>query len=240
MDKKETYRHSELREDKINNRVEFPPTVMLNPVPAVMVSCAGTNPDRAEERPNIITIAWAGTVCSDPPMLSVSIRKHRHSHKIISSTGEFVVNLVDESLAKACDYCGVRSGADEDKFTECGLATLPAKGMQFAPAIEQSPLYMSCIVKQTIELGSHDMFIAEIISVSVKRELINENGKICLDRSGLICYVHGDYYGLGKMLGFFGYSIASPDKRKSRMKKAAEDIISARRLRRGKRKTRGS
>jgi flavin reductase (DIM6/NTAB) family NADH-FMN oxidoreductase RutF len=239
MKEKLSINQSDAREGTSHDRVEFPPSVMLYPVPAVMVSCAGTNPERDEERPNIITIAWAGTICSEPPMLSISVRKQRHSHKLISETGEFVVNLVDESLTRVCDYCGVRSGTEEDKFAAGNLTAIPAKGLRFAPAISQAPVYMSCNVRQKIDLGSHDMFIAEIMAISVKRELMNENGKICLDRAGLICYVHGDYYGIGKMLGFFGYSIASPEKKKSRMKKAENDRISDRTIPRGKRKISG-
>lgn len=210
-------------ESQNDDRVEFPPSVMLYPVPAVMVSCAGKNSGLPEERPNIITIAWAGTVCSEPPMLSVSIRKERHSHRLISETGEFVVNLVNTTLSDACDFCGVRSGATEDKFSACKLMAISAPGLKYAPAIDRAPLFMSCVVRQVVELGTHDMFIAEIVSVSVKRELINGNGKICLDRCGLINYIHGDYFATGKMLGFFGYSVASPEKRRSRMKKAEND-----------------
>jgi flavin reductase (DIM6/NTAB) family NADH-FMN oxidoreductase RutF len=223
-----------------NDRVVFPPTVMLYPLPVVMVSCAGINPEIDSERPNIVTIAWAGTVCSDPPMLSVSIRKSRHSHKLISATGEFVVNLVGEELAQACDYCGVRSGADEDKFSACKLTATPANGLRYAPAIAESPLCISCVLRQTIELGSHDMFIAEIVSVSVDRRLLDPKGKVCLEKAGLISYVHGDYYSLGGMLGFFGYSVAAPDKLKSRMKKSQTSAIGDQTKKKGKRKTRGS
>jgi flavin reductase (DIM6/NTAB) family NADH-FMN oxidoreductase RutF len=223
-----------------SDRAVFPPTVMLYPLPVVMVSSAGIDPEKDSERPNIVTIAWAGTVCSDPPMLSVSIRKSRHSHKLITATGEFVVNLVGEDLAHACDYCGVRSGADEDKFSACGLTAITANGLQYAPAIAESPLYLSCVLRQTIVLGSHDMFIAEIVSVSVDRRLLDSNGKVCLEKAGLISYVHGDYYSLGGMLGFFGYSVASPEKLKIRMKKSQESTGDVHDKNKGKRKTRGS
>ena len=132
--------------------------------------------------------------------MSVSIRKERHSHRLISETGEFVVNLVNTTLSDACDFCGVRSGATEDKFSACKLMAISAPGLKYAPAIDRAPLFMSCVVRQVVELGTHDMFIAEIVSVSVKRELINGNGKICLDRCGLINYIHGDYFATGKML----------------------------------------
>lgn len=223
-----------------SDRVVFPPTVMLYPLPVVMVSCAGMHPERDSERPNIVTIAWAGTVCSDPPMLSVSIRKSRHSHKLISATGEFVVNLVGEDLAQACDYCGVRSGADEDKFSTCRLTATAANELRYAPAIAESPLWLSCVLRQTIELGSHDMFIAEIVSVSVDRRLLDSKGKVCLERAGLISYVHGDYFSLGDMLGFFGYSVAAPDKLKSRMKRSQNGADIEQTHKKGKRKTRGS
>ncbi|MDD3958764.1 MAG: flavin reductase family protein [Clostridiaceae bacterium] len=199
-------------------RVEFPPTVLLYPLPAVMVSCAGSDIAKTKDRPNIITIAWAGTVCSDPPMLSISVRKSRHSHRLISETGEFVVNLVGKNLARACDYCGVKSGADEDKFASCDLNAIPAIGLNIAPAIKQTPLYLSCVVRQVLELGSHDMFIAEIVSVSAQQSLIDERGKICLERAELVSYVHGDYYSLGEMFGFFGFSVASQDKLAKRMR----------------------
>ncbi len=222
------------------DRVLFPPTVLLYPLPVVMVSCAGIHPENDSERPNIITIAWTGTVCSDPPMLSISVRKSRHSHPLILSTGEFVVNLVGEDLAKNCDYCGVRSGAEEDKFSVCGLTAIPASGLRYAPAVAESPLYLSCVLRQTVELGSHDMFIAEIVSVSVDRRLLNAQGKVCLDRAGLISYVHGDYYSLGGMLGFFGYSVASSDKLKIRMQKGRTAGDKEITKFKSKRKTRGS
>ncbi|MBN1891538.1 MAG: flavin reductase family protein [Clostridiales bacterium] len=221
-----------------NERISFPPATMLYPLPVVMVSCAGTHPETEEERPNIITIAWAGTVCSDPPMLSISVRKSRHSHGLIASTQEFVVNLVDENLVKACDYCGVRSGSSEDKFASVRLSAVPANGLNHAPAIKQSLLHLSCIVKKVVELGSHDLFIAEIVSMSVDKSLLNEKGKICLEHANLITYVHGDYFNLGEMLGFFGYSVASKKKLKSRMKKSNSNGNKAKSKPRQKRKPR--
>jgi flavin reductase (DIM6/NTAB) family NADH-FMN oxidoreductase RutF len=182
---------------------------MLNPVPAVMVSCAGKNKKTASGRPNIITIAWAGTICSEPPMLSISIRKSRHSYAQITETAEFVVNLVGKSLLEACDYCGVRSGADEDKFKSCKLTAVPAPKMKYAPAVKEACISISCAVRSVHELGSHDLFIAEILAVSVDNQLIDSKGKICLEKMEPICYLHGDYYSLGKMMGFFGYSVAS-------------------------------
>ena len=126
-------------------------STILNPVPVVMVSCAGKDISDPAQRPNIMTAAWAGTVNSEPPMLSVSIRKSRHSHKLISETGEFVVNLVSKSLCKPCDYCGVRSGADEDKFAKCGLTPVKAEGLEYAYAVKESPVSISCKVKSVTD-----------------------------------------------------------------------------------------
>lgn len=190
---------------------------MLNPVPVVMISCAGKDPRKIDKRPNIITVAWAGTINSEPPMVSVSIRKSRHSHDLICETQEFVVNLVTEDLAKACDYCGVRSGSKEDKFEKTGLTAIEAEGLKYAPQIKEAPVSLSCRLKDIIELGSHDMFLAEVIGVSVDETLIDKKGKICLEKAHLVAYSHGEYYALGKMLGFFGYSVASKEALKRRM-----------------------
>jgi len=208
-------------------KVIFPPSTILNPVPVVMVSCAGKDPANKNQRPNIITIAWAGTICSEPSMLSVSIRKSRHSHALISSTGEFVVNLVGKSLLTSCDYCGVKSGSEEDKFLSCGLTAAPADKMTYAPRIAEAPVSISCTVRQIIELGSHDMFIAEVVSVTVSKDIVDPNGKICLENADLVCYSHGDYNGLSKKLGFFGFSVASPQAYERRMgvKKQTGKII---------------
>ncbi|MBQ8949927.1 MAG: flavin reductase family protein [Eubacterium sp.] len=177
------------------------PGNMLYPVPAVMVSCK-----RADERPNIITVAWAGTVCSDPAMLSVSIRKERYSHDIIKESGEFVVNLVTGELTRACDWCGVRSGKDFDKFEEMKLTEYKSEYMD-APAISESPVNIYCKVKQILELGSHDMFVAEVVGVTVDDKYMDENGRFELSKTGLITYSHGEYFLLGKKLGKFGYSV---------------------------------
>lgn len=190
-----------LREVTAGGRQTWRGGNMLYPVPAVMVSAA-----RAGERPNIITVAWAGTVNSDPPMLSVSIRKERYSHGIISETGEFVVNLVHAPLARACDYCGVRSGRDVDKFGALGLNPVVIEGVD-APAIAQSPLNLACNVTQVIPLGSHDLFLARIVSVSVDERYMDEKGAFHLNDAGLVAYSHGTYFELGKELGTFGYSV---------------------------------
>ena len=189
-------------------------STILNPVPVVMVSSAGKDP---ETRPNIMTVAWAGTVNSEPPMVSVSIRKSRYSHKLISETGEFVINLVSKSLCKPCDYCGVRSGADEDKFAKCGLTPVKAEGLEYAYAIKEAPVSISCKVKSVTELGSHDMFIGEIVAVTADSYLTDDKGRLCLDNAKLVAYNHGEYFLLGEKLGFFGYSVASPEVLKKRM-----------------------
>ena len=182
---------------------------MLYPVPAVMVSCK-----RGDEKANIITVAWTGTVCSSPAMVSISVRKNRYSYHIIKESGSFVINLVSEDLVYACDYCGVRSGKDVDKFKEMKLTEEPAKTVD-APAIAESPVNIECKVKQIIELGSHDLFLAEVTGVTVDEEFLDENGKLCLDQAKLTVYSHGEYYGLGKCLGTFGYSVAKKKKKSS-------------------------
>ncbi len=177
------------------------PGNMLYPVPAVMVSC-----QRPGERPNIITIAWAGTICSDPVMLSISVRKERYSHGIIEETGEFVVNLVTEDLTRAMDYCGVKSGRDVDKYAEMGLTPSESETVK-APGILQSPVSLECRVTQMIELGSHDMFLAEVTAVSIDPKYMGEDGEFDLNASGLVAYSHGTYFRLGKQIGTFGYSV---------------------------------
>ena len=177
------------------------PGNLLYPVPAVMVSVA-----RPGEKPNILTVAWAGTICSDPMMLSISVRKERYSYPILCETGEFVVNLVHEPLVRACDFCGVRSGRDVDKFREMNLTPVAVEGVT-APAIAESPLNLACKVKQIIPLGSHDMFLAEVVSVTVDERYVDEKGTLHLNDAGLMAYSHGTYFKLGKKLGTFGYSV---------------------------------
>ena len=174
---------------------------MLYPLPVVMVSC-----QRKDERPNIITVAWAGTICSDPVMVSISVRKERFSHGIIAETGEFVINLVTQDLVYATDYCGVKSGRDVDKFKMMNLTPVAINGVK-AKAIGESPLSLACRVKEIKELGSHDMFIAEVVGVMVDDKYMRDNGKFELNDSKLVAYSHGEYYGLGKKLGKFGYSV---------------------------------
>ena len=184
------------------------PATLLSPTPVVLVSSA--DPQRPE-KPDMITIAWAGTVNSDPPMVSVSIRKERWSHSLITVSGEFVVNLPDEKMAKALDFCGVRSGRDTDKAAETGLSYMPADGLETAPAVAGAPVSLCCKVRKMLELGSHDMFIGEIVSVMVRKDLLDEDGKLHLEKAGLIAYSHGLYQKLGEVIGFFGWSVARED-----------------------------
>lgn len=183
------------------SRQVWRPGNMLYPVPAVMVSCG-----RPEEKPNIITVAWAGTVCSDPVMLSVSIRPERYSYNIIKETGEFAVNLVNRDLVFAADYCGVKSGRDTDKFQEMHLTPLQSRQIA-APGIAESPVCLECKVRQVIPLGSHDMFLAQVVGVTVDEQYMDEKGKFHLNSAGLAAYSHGEYFELGKKLGTFGYSV---------------------------------
>ena len=206
------------------------PGTVIYPVPAVMVSC-GTM-----ENKNIITVAWTGTVNSDPAMTYVSIRPSRHSHQIIKESGEFVINLVTEKLAYACDYCGVKSGRDIDKFSEMKLTAQKGEKVD-APIIYESPVNIECKVKQIIPLGTHDMFLAEVVSVQVSDEYLDETGKFHFDKAKPICYSHGAYYGLGKKLGTFGYSVKKKEDTKT-AKTAKKKPASPKRNQRRKSNTR--
>ncbi|MCI9006524.1 MAG: flavin reductase family protein [Lachnospiraceae bacterium] len=182
------------------------PGNMLYPLPAVMVSCK-----RQGEKPNIITVAWTGTVCSSPAMVSISVRKERYSYEIIKETGEFVINLATKDLVRALDYCGVRSGRDVDKYKEAGLTVLASKEIA-APGIMESPVNLECRVTEVKPLGSHDLFLAEVLSVTIEDRYMNDDGKFELNRSGLITYSHGEYFELGRKAGSFGYSVRKPEK----------------------------
>ena len=180
---------------------------MLYPVPAVMVSC-----QREGERPNIITIAWAATLASSPAMVSISVRPERYSHSIIKETGEFVVNLVTKDLVFATDYCGVRSGRDVDKFKEMKLT--PCQSQVIAtPGIAESPVNIECRIVDSKLLGAHEMFMAEVVGVSVEDAYMDANGKFNLNSTGLVAYSHGEYFELGRKLGKFGYSVQKKKKK---------------------------
>lgn len=192
----------------MKKKQNWKPGNMLYPVPAVMVSCG-----RPEETPNIITVAWAGTICSDPVMVSISVRKERYSYNIIKDTGEFVINLVNRELVRAADYCGVRSGRDVDKFQQMNLTPLPSVHIK-APGIEESPLNLECRVRDVISLGSHDLFLADVAGVTVAEQYMDEKGTFHLNDSGLVAYSHGTYFELGEKLGTFGFSVKKTGKKR--------------------------
>ena len=194
--------------------VSLSPSTMLNPTPVVLVSCAEKG---SPENRDMVTVAWAGTVNSEPPMVSVSLRKERYSHGLIESSGEFVVNLPDEAMCRAVDFCGVRSGRDTDKSRETGLRYIPAENMSVAPAVDGAPVSLSCRVKQVIPLGSHDMFLGEVVAVRVREDLIDEKGSLHLEKAKLIAYSHGLYQKLGDVMGFFGWSVARTEVLEKRM-----------------------
>lgn len=178
------------------------PGTLIYPLPAVLVSC-GAAPDEY----NLFTVAWTGTVCTDPPMCSISVRPERHSYELIRRTGEFVINLTTRSLARATDWCGVRSGRDYDKFREMGLTPGAAQHVA-APIVEESPVNIECRVRQILPLGSHDLFLAEVVGVQVTAELIDpETGRFRLEQADPIVYSHGTYFALGEALGTFGWSV---------------------------------
>jgi flavin reductase (DIM6/NTAB) family NADH-FMN oxidoreductase RutF len=183
------------------SKIDFKPGTMIYPLPAVMVSC-GENP----EEYNIITIAWTGTICSDPPMCYVSVRPGRHSYEIIKRTGEFVINLTTEKLARATDWCGCRSGRKYNKWKEMNLTPAPSK-MVKAPSVAESPVNIECRVRQVIPLGTHDMFIAEVVHISAEEEFMDEKGLFSLTETRPLVYNHGSYFGLGKKIGKFGWSV---------------------------------
>ncbi|MDE7310797.1 MAG: flavin reductase family protein [Eubacterium sp.] len=198
------------------------PGNMLYPVPAVMATC-----QRAGEKPNIITIAWTGTVCSDPAMVSISVRRERYSYAIIKESGEFVINLTTKRLVKAADYCGVRSGRDVDKFADTGLTPCASKSVG-CPGIAESPVNIECRVSQILNLGSHDLFLATVENVGVEESLLDETGRLQLNSSGLAVYSHGGYFALGSQLGSFGYSVRknlkNPKKPKNKKKTNAHRV----------------
>ncbi len=187
------------------------PGTLLSPTPAALVTC-GTM-----EEPNVLTVAWTGIINSTPAMTYVSIRPERWSHHIIEENKEFCINISTSELARAADFCGVRSGKDTDKFAEMKLTPVEASQVK-APVIEQSPISLECKVKEIKRLGSHDMFIAEIVAVDVDEKYIDENGKLNLSKAGVIFYSHGEYFAQGKKIGQMGYTV-----RKKRAKNPKRD-----------------
>ena len=193
------------------SRVQWPGSVLLAPVPVCLVTCEYNGIK------NVFTVAWTGTVCTRPPMTYISVRPERFSYGLIKESGVFVVNLVTEQLVRAADWCGVKSGRDVDKFAELGLLIekSPELGL---PMISSSPLAMECRVREIIPLGSHDMFLADIVGISVDDRVVDDNGALNLEKADLAAYSHGSYYALGKNLGTFGFSVKK--KRNGRNRKA--------------------
>lgn len=185
-----------------HKKVSWKPGTMIYPLPAVLVSCGDK-----EDNYNLLTVSWVGTVCTNPALCYISVRPERHSHPIICRTGEFVINLTNEAMARATDWCGVRSGKDCRKFTEMHLTPLKGEKVK-APIIAESPLSIECKVKQVVPLGSHDMFIAEVLNVQADQRYINpETGTFDMQQAKLIAYSHGHYYRLGEQIGRFGWSV---------------------------------
>lgn len=178
------------------------PGNMLYPLPAVMVSAADLQGEA-----NILTVAWTGTVCSDPAMLYISVRPERYSYHMLKETGEFVVNLTTEKLAYAADWCGVRSGRDVDKWKELNLTKGKAEKLDHAPVILESPVNIECRVTEVKELGTHHMFLAEVMAVQVDERYMKKSGKFELNSAGLLAYSHGEYRSLGDRIGRFGWSV---------------------------------
>lgn len=188
------------------SKQQWKPGNMVYPLPAVMVSCGDKN-----GKINVMTAAWTGTICSDPAMVYVSIRKSRYSHAMIKETGEYVINLTTEELAWATDFAGVKSGRDMDKFKELNLT--PVKGtLEYAPMIDESPVCIECKVEGIQELGSHDMFIGRVVAVYADEKYMDENGKFDLEKAKPLIYSHGQYYGTGRHIGKFGYSVQKKKK----------------------------
>lgn len=175
---------------------------MVYPLPAVMVSTADKS-----GKSNILTIAWTGTICTNPAMVYISVRPERYSYHMLKESGEFVINLTTEQLAKATDYCGVRSGKNVDKWKEANLTPAKAEKLQYAPVIEECPVNIECKVTEVKELGSHHMFLAEVLAVQIDEQYLNEKNKFELNKTGLMAYSHGEYLSLGKKIGTFGYSV---------------------------------
>ena len=203
----------ELRSTRMNEKISMKPSLLLTPVPAVFVSvCSegGAN--------NILTIAWTGVICSNPPMVSISVRPTRHSYNMLIETGEFVINIPTSNQVRQLDYCGVVSGSEVDKFSACKFTL--AKGRKVkAPLIAECPVNLECKILKRDELGSHTMFLAEIVDVHVSKALISEKGRLALEKAKLICYVHGHYYAVGKRLNKFGFSVEKKRTHKKRIAK---------------------
>lgn len=190
------------------SKIKWPGSVLLAPIPPVLVTC-GEN-----DTANILTIGWTGVLNTKPPMTYISLRPSRLSYEIITATREFTINLSTVNLVKAVDYCGVKSGRDVNKFEKMNLKCVPGESVK-CPMLSESPLSLECRVKEIIPLGTHDLFMAEILTVNVETELLDTNGKLHLDQANLLAYVHGEYFGLGEKYGSFGYSVRKKKKKKN-------------------------
>lgn len=188
------------------SKIKWKGGALLAPVPPTLVSCGSL------EKPNVLTVAWTGILNTAPAKTYVSIRPSRYSYELIKQSGEFVINLTTRELTAAADLCGVRSGRDIDKFAQCGLTAVRSFEVG-APSIEEAPVSLECRVTDSVLLGTHEMFIADIVAVAVDPELLSPDGKLRLDKCGLVAYAHGDYYELGKRIGSFGYSVRKKNTR---------------------------
>ena len=182
-------------------RVKWRGSTLLSPVPAALVTVG------VGEEANVLTVAWCGIVCSQPPVTYISVRPQRHSYGLLKNHGEFVIHLTSTALVRATDYCGVFTGAKVNKFEKCGLTKIPSTEVA-VPTIAEAPLALECRVRSVTPLGTHDMFLADILAVTVRDELLDETGKLCLERADLCAYSHGSYYALGRRLGSFGFTAA--------------------------------
>jgi flavin reductase (DIM6/NTAB) family NADH-FMN oxidoreductase RutF len=192
----------------VHEKAAWQPGTVMWPLPAVMVSCA-----TEEGKANILTIAWTGVVCSEPPMLSISVRPHRYSHKFIAESRQFVVNIPSAAQLRTLDSCGIVSGRNVDKFKQYGLT--PAPGLKVkAPIIAECPLNIECVVRKTLELGTHTMFVAQIVAVQVSKEMLTPNGRLAIEKMGLFAFAHGEYFAIGQKLGYFGFSVRKKGARK--------------------------
>lgn len=198
-------------------KVKWEGGAMLAPVPPTMVTCSDGEHD------NVFTVAWTGITNTVPPKTYISVRPSRYSHELISKSGVFAINLTTKELVRAADTCGVFTGRKVNKFEKCKLATVPAREID-CPILESSPLVLECRVTDKIPLGSHDMFLADIVAVDVEDSLLDEDGKLHLERAPLVAYAHGEYYELGKKLGSFGYSVAKKKKNHQKQKNRLKTI----------------
>ncbi len=187
-------------------------SVITSPIPPTLITC-GT-----PEKPNVFTVAWTGILNTQPPVTYISVRPERYSYDLIKQSGDFVINLTTEQLVRAVDYCGVKSGRNTDKLKDMGLTVEPACEVS-SPILSQSPVNIECKVREIVTLGTHDMFVADIVKLDVAKELLDENGRLALDKANLLAYAHGEYFALGKKLGSFGYSVRKKKKKNTKNRK---------------------